>query len=258
MLQSLITNIRHLKWGNAVLELMVVAVGILMAFQADRWWEARDDRATEQEYIGRLIVDLEKDIEDLTFAVNQAALRHSFATLLMNVAEQPELALEKPVDFIIAVNQAAFTYTPSLTSNTFEELRSTGNVGLLLDIELRNLMFDYYRFDATQRQYIALNHMQEFRHFELGAGVLSNRQLREAHLSWRVVRQEELVQFRKDSVEEAEVLAAARRLQANTEFVAWLPIAHEMQLGIGETNQDRMNLANAMLDKLRESARTGH
>ena len=255
MLQSLTTNIRNLKWGNALLELMVVAIGILMAFQVDRWWEARDDIATEQEYIGRLIEDLEKDIEDLNFAVNQAALRHSFATLLMNVAEQPELALEKPVDFIIAVNQAAFTYTPSLTSNTFEELKSTGNLGLLLDLELRNLMFDYYRFDATQRQYLVLNFMQEFRHFELGAGVLSNRQLRDAHLRWRIVRQEELVQFRKDSVAEAEVLSAARRLQANTEFVAWLPVAHEMQLEIGEVNQDRMNLANALLNKLRESAR---
>lgn len=252
MLQSLTANIRELKWSNALLELAVVAIGILMAFQVDRWWEGRDDRTREQEYIGRLIVDLEKDIEYLTFAIDQAMLRHSFATLLMDVAEQPELAALTPVDFIIAVNQAAFTFTPSLTSNTFEELRSTGNLRLLLDSDLRNLMFDYYRFDETQRQYLTLNFMQEFRHFELGAGVLTNRQLRDAHLNWRIVRQAELVQFRKDDVDKAEVLAAAYRLQANTEFVAWLPIAHEMQLELAEINQSRKDMAIALLGKLRE------
>ena len=47
MLLRMITNIRNLRWDNAILELFVVAVGLLMAFQVDRWWEARHERQTE-------------------------------------------------------------------------------------------------------------------------------------------------------------------------------------------------------------------
>ena len=203
MLQQLIGSVRELKWSNAALELVVVALGILMAFQVDRWWESRDDRLKEQEYVGRLIVDLEEDVEALTFAIDQANLRLSFARLLMDVAENSQVALAHSVEFIIAVNQAAFTFTPPLASSTFEELRSTGNLGLLLNTELRNTLFEYYQYDENQRQYLPLNFMQEFRHFELGAGILTNVMLRKAHVDWRIVSSDELAQFRNDVVDDA-------------------------------------------------------
>ena len=160
----------------------MVALGILMAIQVDRWWEGRDNRVAEQNYIGRLIVDLEQDVAGLTFAIEQASLRLAFATLLLDVAENPEVALDTPVEFIIAVNQAAFTFTPQLASSTFEELRSTGNLRLLLNTDLRNTLFEYYQFDENQRQFLVLNFMQEFRQFELGAGILDNNMLRKAHI----------------------------------------------------------------------------
>ena len=250
MLLRIITNIRNLKWDNAILELIVVAVGLLMAFQVDRWWEARHDRETEQQYIDRLIDDLESDLENLADAVGSAEFRLSLARLLMDVAESPELATQSPVKFIIAVQQAAFTYTPALNSNTFDELRSTGNLGLLRDTELKNTLFDYYRFDEGQRQFLNLQHMQEFRHFQLGAGVLTNQQLRQAHVDWGVVSADEFEEFRGHAVDLVGVQAAAERLQANDSFVAWLPIAHEMQLELARINNDRQQRANELLEIL--------
>ena len=176
--------------------------------------------ADRAQYINRLIDDLESDVENLEFGVALADFRLSLAGRLMDVAESPELATQSPVEFIIAVQQAAFTYTPALTSNTFDELRSTGNLGLLRDTELKNSLFDYYRFDEGQRQYINLQHMQEFRHFELGAGILTNQQLRRALDDWGVVTAEEFVELRNDSVDLVAVQAAAERLQANESFVA--------------------------------------
>jgi hypothetical protein len=252
MLLRIITNLRNLRWDNAVLELIVVAVGLLMAFQVDRWWEARHDRETEQQYIDRLIDDLESDVENLAGAVGRAEFRLSLARLLMDVAESPELATQSPVDFIIAVQQAAFTYTPALTSNTFDELRSTGNLGLLRDTELKNSLFDYYRFDASQRQFQSLQLMQEIRHFEFGAGILTNKQRRQAHDDWGVVSAEEILEFRNDTPDLVAVQAAAERLQANDKFVAWLPIAHQMQLELARINSERQQRANVLLDILRK------
>ena len=251
MLLRIISNIRNLRWDNAVLELIVVAVGLLMAFQIDRWWEARDELETERQYIVRLITDLERDVENLDHAIDLADLRLSFAGMLMDVAEEPQLAMQSPVKFMLAVNQSAFTYTPALTSNTFEELRSTGKLGLLRSSELRNSLFDYYRFDNSERQYQTLQYMQEFRHFELAAGILTNRQLRRMHDEWFVVSATEVAALKDEPVDEAEVLDAANRLQADTDFVGWLPIAYEMQREAIDGNQERLDRATELLGILK-------
>ncbi len=57
----------------------------------------------------------------------------------------------------------------ALSSDTFEELRSTGNLGLLRDEKLKAALFEYYRFDEGQRQYQSLQLMTEIRHFEFAA-----------------------------------------------------------------------------------------
>jgi len=251
MLLRIITNIRNLRWDNAVLELLVVAVGLLMAFQVDRWWETRDELDTERQYTSRLISDIQTDIDNLNGAIGLAQLRHSFAGRLMDVAENPELALQSPVEFILAVNQAAFTHTPALTSNTFEELTSTGNLRLLRSSDLKNSLFDYYRFDNEERQYQSLALMQEFRHFELAAGTLTNQQLRRAHDEWFIVSATELAAIIDEPVDESEVLDAANRLSANRDFVAWLPVAYEMQREAIDSNQERLDRATKLVGILR-------
>jgi hypothetical protein len=251
MLGRIVTDQRSKNWSQAFFELLVVAVGILMAFQVDRWWEARHERETEQQYIDRLIGDLESDVENLEGGVVAAEFRLSLARLLMDVAESPELATQSPVDFVIAIEQAAFTYTPALTSNTFDELRSTGNLRLLRDAGLKNSLFDYYRFDESQRQFQSLQLMQEIRHFEFGAGVLTNKQHRQAHDDWGVVSAGEIVEFRNDTVDLVAVRAAAERLLANERFVTWLPIAHQMQMELANINRERQRRANVLLDILR-------
>jgi hypothetical protein len=247
MLLRIISNIRNLRWDNALLELIVVAVGLLMAFQVDRWWESRDELEIERQYIVRLITDLERDVENLDYAIGLADLRLSFAGMLMDVAEEPKLAMQSPVKFMLAVNQSAFTHTPALTSNTFEELRSTGKLGLLRSSELRNSLFDYYRFDNSERQYQTLQYMQEFRHFEFAAGILTNRQLTRMHDEWFVVDATELAALQDEAVDETEVLEAANRLQADTDFVNWLPISYEMQREAIDGNQERLDRATELL-----------
>jgi hypothetical protein len=164
---------RSVAWGHALLELVIVALGIVMAVQVDRWRKGREDVRREQEYIARLADDVQQDMGNLKASIELAELRRSFVVLLMDVAEDPSKALDAPVDFILAVAQAGYTHTPALTSNTFDELRSTGTLGLLRDPDLKKALSDYYGYDANQRQYLSLEIAEELRHFELGAGILT-------------------------------------------------------------------------------------
>ena len=150
-----------------------------------------------------------------------------------------------------AIQQSTYTNTPSLNSDTFEELRATGGLGLLRNEELKAALFEYYRYDHSQRQYLSLQLMTEFRHFELATGILSNEQY--------VWMQDEIgyvspanpieAEFTPDQLDS--LVAAAERIKDSPEFVAWLPEGRGMQLELIETHQGRLERANALLVILR-------
>ena len=51
-LKRLADHIRRQDWFIVIIELLVVSVGLMMAFQVDRWWEAIDgtDSGTQDPY----------------------------------------------------------------------------------------------------------------------------------------------------------------------------------------------------------------
>jgi len=165
----------------------------------------------------------------------------------MDVAEDPAWALEVPVDFILAVAQGGYTHTTALTSNTFDELRSTGTLGLLRDPDMKKALSDYYGYDASERQYLSLQIAQELRHFELGAGILTNRQARHAQDTWGIAWPGNIAELRHDEVDMEEVRHAALRLQRNAAFVAWLPVSYETQIELVESHSQRLERAETLL-----------
>jgi hypothetical protein len=250
-LRRLARMARSPAWGHALLELVIVALGIFMAVQVDRWREGRNDLRREREYIARLADDVQQDTANLNASIRLAELRRSFVVLLMDVAEAPSKAQKAPVDFVLAVTQAGYTNTPALTSNTFDELRSTGTLGLLRDPDLKKALAEYYGYDTSERQYLSLQIGQELRHFELGAGILSNRLARRVVETWRIAWPGNIAELRRAEVDPEEVRRAAARLQRNAAFVAWLPLSLETQVELVESHTQRLERAEKLLAMLR-------
>jgi len=242
--------VRNHDWFAVLIEIVVVMVGLMLAFQLDDWVEQRGERQKEAEYVQRLIDDLEADVDAIQFAIDLASLRLRLADLLMEVSRNPEAATSRPVEFLGAVNQAAYTYTPSLTSHTFEDLRSTGNMRLILDQELKDALYDYYGFDQGQRQYRPLQFANEHRHFELVAGVLSHEQETFVQDTLRILNPDDM-----DNIENAEpdleqVKVAAQRVGERTELVAWLPQVRHLQIEQIIVHQMRLDRGKTVLDVL--------
>jgi hypothetical protein len=212
--------LRNGKPAEVFFELVIVALGILMAFQVDRWRDARSNHDLEQQYLARLSDDIALDIREINNGIELAELRLRFAELLMDAAEDSAVAMRSPVDFILAIDQASYTFTPALTSNTFDELLTTGNMGLLQNTALKNDLFGYYRYDESERQFIGLQHMQEIRHFEFGRGILTNRQLRRAQTDWGIVNKTELAALQAEPIDPDEIEAAVATMQEIPEFIA--------------------------------------
>jgi len=254
LIRRLAQGFRNQDWFAVVVELLVVIVGLVAAFQVDRWWEDRASRRSEAEYISRLVADLEEDVPALEFAVSLAQVRLDFADHLAEVVEDPSRALERPTYFLAAVVQAAYTYTPSLASHTFEDLRSTGNFKLIRDADIRRELRTYYGYDEGQRQYIDLSLEVEFRYFELSAGVLTLEQYRFVQDRWYVVTEEKLPELQEVQPDEAGVIAAAKRLRANADLRAFLPRLRGLQVDQIYAHQGRLDIARSLLETLREYA----
>lgn len=75
-----------------IIELLVVVIGLVLAFQVDRWWEDRKNRAREQEYISRLMTEVEEDIRLIGHAIELAEVRQGFGDLLLEVMANPATA----------------------------------------------------------------------------------------------------------------------------------------------------------------------
>lgn len=245
--------LRRQDWFTVFVEILVVIVGLILAFQVDRWWEQRGDRALEAQYIERLIADIEADIEALQFAFDVQTVRLQMAELLMTVAADPEEASRRPVEFLGAVLQSSYLYTPIPTTHTFDDLQSTGNMRLLRNPDLKDLLHDYYGYDANQRQFQEIWFRWQFRHIELAAGILSHEQQTYIQDTWIYFGPEDLEEIRTLTVDSDALRASVERFLDRQALIDWLPQTRNMQLMQIRRNETLLEKTNAIRRELQEN-----
>ena len=63
---------RRRSAGRTVAEVALIAIGILLAFSADRWWDSVQRRDTERDYLERLGEDFAANRAELAEAIGYA------------------------------------------------------------------------------------------------------------------------------------------------------------------------------------------
>ena len=133
----------RLDWRLLIGEFVVIVVGVLLALWVDQLREARVNAALEVEYLESLVTDLEADLAQFDSA--EAWMRRSetaASTVLALYAGAPPT--EDRAELVAAVETAGWQYVRSITRNTVDDLRSTGNLRLIRDPELRRAIASYY------------------------------------------------------------------------------------------------------------------
>ena len=255
LLKRISQYIRNHDWFAVLVELLIIIIGLMMAFQLDRWREANVDRERERVYIDRLIDDIGADLPDIGYAIELQSMRLLLINMLMDVAENPDKEIEYPVMFLGAIDQAAYTYTPILTNHTFENLRATGDMQLIRSEKVKDVLFEYYNFDQEQRQFRPLQFMTESRHFELAAGVLDREQVMFVQDNYLFFRPAEIDEVKELEFDRDGVRQAAARLAERADLIAWLPYVRSMQLEQIEVHRMRLDRARKALEVLQEYTR---
>ena len=139
----MILNKLKLNWPYAIGEIMLIAIGVMIALLVDEWRVERAERVLEQEYIGRIEGDLHAAIENWNGHVGRLEMAIAFLEGLRS--DNPE-----PIDAgNVAETWNAYMVShwfspPAIQSSAYEELLSTGQLSLIEDVSLRQDIADFY------------------------------------------------------------------------------------------------------------------
>ena len=126
--------------GRIVGEFVLIVLGVLSALMVDTWIEARNDDKLRQEYLTRLIDDLETDGRNLDYRVSFFSDVRSFGLNTLDRIQSDEPVEQEDV---LAAYYAAEIYAFASFDSTYVDLHSTGNIRLLRDIDLRLALATY-------------------------------------------------------------------------------------------------------------------
>ena len=141
----------------AIGEIALVMIGILLALQVNNWNQNKKDRILEDQYYCRIYEDIlqdEEQIDQLLVNINQ---RMSDANQLLRIILKGDYKTrEILLQYIKTIRGSAVNFKPN--DATYEDLKSSGNLNLIRDFEIKKLLSDYFEkvepFINTNQDYI--------------------------------------------------------------------------------------------------------
>ena len=88
LLRRLAEHVRSQNWFAVALDLLVVVVGIFLAFQVERLYSDQRARVDAQERVGTLIEDFAQNSEELDFQITRTRTAIEAAANLLELDEQ--------------------------------------------------------------------------------------------------------------------------------------------------------------------------
>lgn len=152
ILRRLSISLRKQDWFTVVIETLIVVFGVFMGLQVNNWNGSRADRLLGEDYVERLISDLERDLGSAN------ALTNYYDEVQQSILDADRLLASpdpNPQALVVAAYRASeFTYNPKRRA-TWDQIVSSGHLGLLPGDAIIGELSDYYRFQAADQDTIS-------------------------------------------------------------------------------------------------------
>ena len=140
--------IRSHDWFTALIELVLLVMGIFFGFQLDRWNDDRLDRESANEYRLQLIADLEVERSDISALIKYHESVRDYAEVALTAwAQRSPL---EPEGLVVALYQASNILPFTSARGAYDALSANGLIELIGDPSLRSKLAAYYG-QATDR-----------------------------------------------------------------------------------------------------------
>ena len=157
-------RLREHDWLAAGIELVIVIAGILIALQVSNWNQDRQDARRAGEYLRRIDVDLQTDMDKNRARARFMSEVDRYGRQALANAEDGTLVDGSPWKTVLAYFQASQFYPYSHEDSAFIEMRDAGDLGLIHDTGLRaRLAFFYASRAQAYAETMLLNHVPSYR-----------------------------------------------------------------------------------------------
>ncbi len=163
-----IISMAKIRWLFA--ETLVIVLGVLIALGLDEYRTDRYEHGIAIDYIQRIQGDVAQDIQYLSQSwTPRLKIKHqsldAIAPVIRGMAPVPE-DLDEFFRNVSRAGMQGASVTAWVTDTTFQDLRSTGNLRLIQDSEIRAKITSYYaalraqlaRVEARHTDYVAFVH----------------------------------------------------------------------------------------------------
>ncbi|MGH8041900.1 MAG: hypothetical protein ACREPN_07650 [Rudaea sp.] len=160
---KLAVRLREYDWTAAIIELVIVVVGILIALQVSNWNQARLDRGRAESYYRRIHAELLEDRQNIDLTLAYWKTVATYGRAAMAYGETGQLADGSNWKTILAYYQSSQIQPFELVDTTFTEMRSAGDLDLIANENLRKDLAGYYRLSGSGITSMILHHDPVYR-----------------------------------------------------------------------------------------------
>ena len=142
---------KKINWLDHIANLLVVILGISIAFYLESYKEEKANAMQEVKYMQSLTEDLTADVNVMDTLIKWNTYMSNSLVKLTQAATGRPYEEDSLVIYLLS-SQYNPPFTPQLT--TYESLKASGQMGLIVDFELRNQLVELYeQYYRGVRQY---------------------------------------------------------------------------------------------------------
>jgi hypothetical protein len=131
----------RIEWKNHFIELIVVFIGITLAFMLNSWREESKSHKLESQYISSFYDEIVYDGARLDTIINANNNKINKFSSVINQLKTGDLSLDTCL--VVAGEMAQINlFIPK--TNTYETIKNSGNFNIINDYELRSKLIEYY------------------------------------------------------------------------------------------------------------------
>ena len=134
---------RQVPWLRVFVESVVIVGSILLAFGLQAWWEERQERRAEVEYLSALLDETERNLDAL--AGNVRVWEQSYAALQRAESlVETGLYADSASIFIASLVRGSGSGGPRVSTSVFDELTSSGRLVVIENLDIRRRVLELY------------------------------------------------------------------------------------------------------------------
>lgn len=140
---------QKIPWLRILAEGVIIVVSILLAFGIDAWWDGRQDRRLEAEYLAAILGEVDRNLDALPG--NRSVLERSYSDLLQaRTLLRSGSYMDSPGTFIVSLNRGLIYGVPSISTAVFDDLTNSGRMVLIRDLDMRRRIIGVYATIAAE------------------------------------------------------------------------------------------------------------